>query len=65
MISASRATSVSLGRHTGDERRRLLSPLCTADVLLSYVPRLPRQMNGAPGTNRMQRSALTFRAAAA
>jgi hypothetical protein len=65
MISASRATSVSLGRHTGDERRRLLPPLCTADVLLSYVHHLPRQLHGARGTDRMQRSALTFRAAAA
>ena len=65
MTLAARSSSVSLCRHTGDERRRLLSPLCTADVLLPYVPRLPRQMNGAPGTNRMQRSALTFRAAAA
>jgi len=35
MSAAARIPSVSLGCHTGDERRRLVSPLRTADVLPS------------------------------
>jgi len=35
MIVAARSSSVSLGRHVGDERRRLVSPLRAADVLPS------------------------------
>jgi len=35
MIVGARYLSVSLGRHTGDERRRWASPLHTADVLPS------------------------------
>jgi hypothetical protein len=65
MISLARSSSVSLGRHTGDERRRLLPPLCAADVLLSYVLPSSCQMRGALVTKRMQRTTLTFRAAAA
>lgn len=35
MTAAAQSSSVSLGRHTGDERRRWASPLRTADVPLS------------------------------
>jgi hypothetical protein len=35
MTAAAQSSSVSLGRHTGDERRRWASPLRTADVLPS------------------------------
>ena len=34
MSAAARSSSICLGRHTGDERRRLVSPLRAADVLL-------------------------------
>ena len=51
---------VSLGRHTGDERRRLVSPLRTADVLLPIAEKMPFQTNGVPALSRMQQSAPTF-----
>lgn len=35
MTAAAQSSSVSLGRHTGDERRRWAFPLRTADVPLS------------------------------
>jgi len=35
MMAAARSSLISLGRHTGDERRRWVPPLHTADVLSS------------------------------
>ena len=65
MSAAARYPSVSLGCHTGDERRRLVPPLRTADVLPSDAPSLPLQTHGAPGADRMQQSAPILRAVAA
>lgn len=62
MIVVARSLSIPLGRHTGDERRRLVSPLRAADVLLSDAPSLPLHKHGTPGTDRMQLFAPILRA---
>lgn len=56
------SSPVSLGRHTGDERRRLVSPLRAADVLPSGAPSLPLRKHGTPGADRMQLFAPILRA---
>ena len=60
MTIAAQFLLVSLGRHTGDERRRRVPPLRVADVILSDAPGLPCRTHEALAAYRMQRSAHIF-----
>jgi hypothetical protein len=62
MIDVAQSLSIPLGRHTGDERRRLVSPLRAADVLPSGAPILPLREHGTPDDDRMQLFAPILRA---